>query len=148
MIDLASGFLELHSIGSKKIFAASRKADSQWLCRYPRSLEVKCDHGNEILACDFKEFLKSCGLNTNMMKVKNLQSKAILELAHAAINNHLRFPRTLDAKQIMQDSNTWKHILMSVTFAINSTDHTALNMIPRQLVFGRDMTLNDARVAN
>ena len=91
MIDPATSFLELHSIDNKKSFAASRKVDSQWHCRYPCPLEVMRDHGNEFLGFDFKEFLMSCGLNPNMTTVKNPRSNAILERARAAINNHLRF---------------------------------------------------------
>ena len=46
-----------------------------------------------------------------MITVKNPRSNAILERAHALINSQLSFLRTLDAKQIMQDSDPWETCL-------------------------------------
>ena len=48
----------------------------------------------------------------------------------------------------MQDYNPWENILMSVAFAINSTVHVTAQMTPGQLVFGQDMILHTANVAN
>ena len=87
-------------------------------------------------------------MTMGMMIVKNPRSNAILERVHAVINNHLRFLRTLDPKQMMQDSDPWENILMSVTFAINSAAHATTQMMPGQLVFGRDVILHTKHVAN
>ena len=46
-----------------------------------------------------------------MTTVKNPRHNAILERAHAVINNHLRFLRTLDPNQTMQDSDPWETFL-------------------------------------
>ena len=114
----------------------SRKVESQRICRYPRPLEVINDHGNGFLGYDFKEILCSHGLNPIMMTVKNPRSNAILERVNAVINNHLRFRRTLDTKQTMQDSDPWENILFHLSFAINRAVHPATQMTPRKLFFG------------
>ena len=148
MIDPATGYIELHSISNKKSFTAARKVDAQWLCRYPRPIDVIYDHGSEFLGLEFKELLTSYDIDPHMITVKNPRANAILERVHAVINNHLRFLRTLSPKEIMQDSDPWENILMAISFAINSTVHTTTQMIPGQLVFGRGMILHILHVDN
>ena len=65
MIDPATNFLELHSTPEMKSFRAAPKVDSQWLCLYPRPLNVMFDNGSEFLrnknvrnSSNYMEFLK------------------------------------------------------------------------------------------
>ena len=44
----------------------------------------------------------------NFIHRKNSQANFILERVHVAINNHLRFLRTIDPTQIMQDDDPWE----------------------------------------
>ena len=80
--------------------------------------------------------------------MKNPQANSILERAHAAVSDHLRFLRTIDPKDIMQDDDPWENMLMSASFAINSTIHTASQVTPGQMVFHRGVILHATHVAN
>ena len=148
IIDPATNYLELHSIPDKKTWTISRKFDSQWLCRYPRPLECIFDNGTDFNTKEFKEILRSYGIEPVPTTVKNPRANAILERVHAVINNHLRFLRTEDPKNILNDHDPWENILMATAFALNSTVHSTSQLTPGQMVFQRDMILHTTHVAN
>jgi len=148
MIDPATNFIELHNIPNKRSYTASQKVDAQWLCRYSCPLQCIYDNGNEFLGKEFKELLDSYRIAASLTTIRNPQANAILGYVHTVINNHLRFLRTLDPKEVMPDKDPWEDILQSISWAINSTVHSTTNMTPGQLVFNRDMILHTTHIAN
>jgi hypothetical protein len=66
---------------------------------------------------------------------------SIVEHKHQTLGNLIRSFQLQD-KPYYDPDDPWGGILAAVAFTLRSTSHTTLQVMPGQLVFGRDMVLN------
>lgn len=140
MIDPATGWFEVHAITDKEAKTAAHILDNEWFCRYRRPECCIFDQGNEFTGAEFQETLESYGVKPRPTTVKNPQANSVLERIHQVLGDMVR---TSDL-----DANAWEQVLPSVAFAIRATVSTTKEATPAQLVFGRDMVMNTAFMAN
>lgn len=80
------------------------------------------------------------------ISTRNPQANGILERVHHTIAECLR---SFQLQKLEFDTNDpWTGLLDNVAYSIRSTYHTSLDTTPSELVFGRDMILLVAYIAN
>jgi hypothetical protein len=76
-----------------------------------------------------------------MISTRNPQVNAIVERAHQTLGNLIRSFQLQD-KPYYDLDDPWGGILVAIALVLRSTYHTTLQVMPGQLIFGRDMVLN------
>ena len=77
----------------------------------------------------------------HLTKDEKHQLHAIVKCAHQMLRNLIRSVKLQDNLYLDSD-DPWLGILAAAAFAMCSTYHTTLHVMPGQLIFGRDMILN------
>ncbi|GMF14430.1 unnamed protein product [Phytophthora fragariaefolia] len=129
MIDQATRWLEVGFQPDKDALTTAESFDREWLCRYPRPIQVIHDQGPEFTGDEFQELLRSYGIKAKPITTKNPQANAICERVHLEILNVIRCHEEAD----------WKKVIHYAAFAVRASYHSILNASPGQLVFGQDM---------
>jgi transposase InsO family protein len=62
---------------------------NNWLCRYPRPVQVTFDNGSEFKSF-FKEMCDSLGIKCSPTTLYNPQGNALIERIHQVMGNMLR----------------------------------------------------------
>ena len=149
MIDDATGWPEISQLEEKKSYHLSRKFDAQWLCRYPRPKRVVYDNGGEFVGKEFQELLCSYGVDRVPTTVMNPQSNGIKERIHLTMADMLQTMK-FTVKDDLE--GTWRTevdtILQAVAWAIRTTVNATLKHAPVNLVFNKDMLMNNAVKVN
>jgi transposase InsO family protein len=114
---------------------------NNWLCRYPRPIQVTFDNGSEFKSV-FKEMCDNLGITCRPTTSYNPQGNSIIERIYQVMGNMLR-AFELEERELDPD-DTWNEFLQACDFGIRSTFHTPLQASPGQLLFGRDM-IHDIR---
>jgi transposase InsO family protein len=114
---------------------------NNWLCCYPRSIQVTFDNGSEFKSV-FKEMCDNLGIKYIPTTSYNPQGNSIIERKHKVMGNILR-AFELKERDLDQD-DPWNEVLHACAFGIMSTFHTTLQASPGQIVFGRDV-IHDIR---
>ena len=109
--------------------------DKNWLCRYPRPLQVIHDNGSEFIGQEFQEMLHSYGITIKPTSVKNPQANSMIERVHLSMGDKLR-ATTFKGEDWVTDVD---QELQSIAWAIRSTINSSTDHTPGQLVFGTDM---------
>jgi len=81
------------------------------------------------------------GTKRKVISTRNPQVNAIIKHAHQTLG-YLISSFELQDKPYYDQDYPWGGILAAIAFALPSTYHTTLQVMPGQLVFGRDMILN------
>jgi hypothetical protein len=81
------------------------------------------------------------GIKQKVILTQNPQANAIIECAHQTLGNLIRSFQLQD-KPYYDPDDPWGGILAAVAFDLRSTYDTTLQVMPGQLIFGRDMVLN------
>lgn len=111
--------------------------------------KVICDNGGESVGKEFQELLRSYTVEQVRTTVMNPQSNGIKERMHLTMANMLR-----TIKFTMKDDleGTWRTevdaILQAVAWVLRSTVGTTLRHTPANLVFNKDMILNNTVKVN
>ncbi|KAJ0391230.1 hypothetical protein P43SY_008411 [Pythium insidiosum] len=79
MIDHATRWLEIGIQPDKRSVTTAECFDREWLCRYPRPLQVIHDLGTEFTSREFQEMLESYAIKSKPTTAKNPQANAICE---------------------------------------------------------------------
>jgi hypothetical protein len=74
-------------------------------------------------------------------KKSDLNTKSASEHTHQMMGNLIRSSQLQD-KPYYDLDDPWGGIFMALACALRSTNHMTLQVMPGQLVFGRDMILN------
>ncbi|KAG6611400.1 Pol Polyprotein [Phytophthora cinnamomi] len=138
IIDQATRWLEVGVQPDKESLTSAESFDREWLCRYPRPLQVVHDKGSEFTGEEFQELLRSYGIKAKPITTKNPQANAICERVHLEILNVIRCHEGAD----------WKKVIHYAAFAIRASYHSILNASPGQLIFGQDMISRKLYEAN
>ena len=144
MVDDATGWPEITQLNEKTAYHLAKKFNAQWLCRYPRPTRVICDNGGEFMGKEFQELLRSYAVEQVPTTVLNPQSNGIKERIHLTMADMLR-----TVKFTVKDDRegTWQTeidtILQAVAWALRSTVGTTVKHAPSNLVFNKDMILNN-----
>ena len=144
-IDEATTWPEIVRIKEKSSLNISRKFDRAWLCRYPRPTRITFDNGGEFLGKEFQELIKSHGITGNNTTVKNPQVNARHERIHQTMAECLRTYETIksdDADDVIDE------MLQATALAMRSTARGLTKYSAGQLVFGRDMVVDEPTIAN
>jgi transposase InsO family protein len=64
--------------------------DINWLCQYPRPIEVGYDNGKEFIRNEFQELLVSYDITPKPTTVKNPTAQALVERLHLTLGDQLR----------------------------------------------------------
>ena len=99
--------------------------DKNWLCRYPRPLQVIHDNGSEFIGQEFQEMLHSYGITIKPTSVKNPQANSMIERVHLSMGDKLR-ATTFEGEDWFTDvDQELQPIAWAIHSTINSsTDHT------------------------
>jgi len=144
MVDDATGWPEITQLDEKTAYHMAKKFDAQWLCRYPRPKQVICDNGGEFIGREFQELLRSYAVKAVPTTVLNPQSNGIKERMHLTMADMLR-----TVKFTVKDDleGTWRMeidtILQAVAWALRATVGPTWKHAPANLVFNKDMILNN-----
>jgi hypothetical protein len=76
-----------------------------------------------------------------MISTQNPQVNVIIEHVHQTLGNLIRSFQLQD-KPYYDLDDPWGGILVAIALVLRSTYHTTLQVMPGQLIFGRDMVLN------
>jgi hypothetical protein len=109
---------------------------NNWLCRYPRPIQVAAVNGSNFKSV-FKKMCDNLGIKCRPTTSYNLQGNTIIDRINQVMGNMLR---AFELEEIDLDPNDpWNEFLQACAFAIRNTYHTTLQNSPGQLAFGRDM---------
>jgi hypothetical protein len=81
------------------------------------------------------------GIKRKVISTQNLQVNAIIKHAHQMLGNLISCFQLQD-KPYYDPDDPWGGILMAIAFALRSMYQMTLQVMPGQLIFGRDMVLN------
>ena len=144
MVDKATNWPEIASATNKESAHVSTLFDKNWLCRYPRPVRVIHDNGGEFTGFEFQELCSSYGVKAVPTTVKNPRSNSAAERMHLTAGDMLR-------TMIFSGENWQVEVdiaLQSVAWALRSTLSTMSGYSPGQLVFSRDMIMQNAVTAD
>ena len=144
IIDIATRWVELCPIASKRSEDIALLVDQQWFCRYPRPRAAIFDNGSEF-SSEFLDLLSSYGVTPKPTTIKNPQANAFVERIHHVIAASIR---SLQLDQRPFDDTTINAVLQGVAYGLRATYHSSLHASPGQIVFGRDMIINATYLAN
>ena len=80
-------------------------------------------------------------IKRKIISMQNPQANAIVKRTHQMLGNLIRSFKLQDNLYLDSD-DLWSGILAAASFAMCSTYHATLHVMPGQLIFGRDMILN------
>ena len=86
------------------------------------------------------------GIKTKPCTVWNPQANSILVLIHQVLSECIKIYEL--EKYYLDEQDPWAGILSAAAFAICSTYHTTLKVMPGQLVFGQEMIFNIKYIAD
>jgi transposase InsO family protein len=135
-IDSATSWSEIVEITDKRSQTVMDAFHNNWLCRYPRPIQVNFDNGSEFKSV-FKEMCDNLRIKCSPTTYYNPQGNSVIERIHQVMGNMLR-AFELEDRELYPD-DPWNEFLQACAFAIMNTFHTTLQASPGQLVFGRDM---------
>ena len=138
IIDQATRWIEVGVQPDKNSLTTAEKFDREWICRYPRPVQVIHDLGAEFTGDEFKERLQSNGIKSKPITAKNPQANEICDSVHMELLNVVRCHDNID----------WKKALHNAAFAVRASYHSILNASPGQLIFGQDMITRKLYEAN
>ena len=144
IIDTATRWIKLIPYDDKRSKSIALLFDRKWLCRYPRPFAVIFDNGTEF-STKFTKLLESYSILARPSTVKNPQTNSIVERVHQVIGDAIR-SMNLPSRHL--DKTSPAAILSAVAWGIRSTFHSVLCASPGQVVFGRNIVINAAYVAN
>ena len=142
IIDTCTMLCEVIQIENKSANHIVQKLEQSWLARYPRPSKCVHNQGPEFKAAAFQLYLASLRVKPTLTTVKNPQSNAICERMHKMVKDMLHVylldnpPQ--DVGTAIEIVNT---VLVAVQKALRTYVHQALGILPRALVFHRDMLL-------
>ena len=147
--DDATSWPEIEYIEEKSAKYIARKFDGSWLCRYPRPKTVIYDNGGEFTGAEFQELLASYGIKRQPTTVMNPQSNGVKERMHLTMADMLR-SMTFEVDD--ESERAWRNeaqiALQAVTWALRSTVNASTKVSPANMVFKRNMVLNQAVKVN
>jgi hypothetical protein len=115
--------------------------NNNWLCRYPRPIQVTFFNGSEFKSV-LKEMCDNFGIKCRPTTSYNPQGNSIIEWIHQVMGNMLR---NFELEEREHDpDDPWNEFLQACAFGIMSAFHTTLQASPGQLVFGTNM-IHDIR---
>ena len=123
----------------------SKLFNKQWLCCYPRPVEINYDNGSEFKLY-FRELCDSYSIKRKPTTVKNPRANAVLERVHGVFGDMMR-TAGLDMSETVNDEMV-DSFIDAAAWAICSTHHTVLGMLPGAAVFGRDMLFDIPHLAD
>ena len=142
MIDPVTGWFKIKQYDDKKSITVANIVKQEWLARYPRPYLITLDWRSEFIGQDFHYMcINDYGIKRKIISTQNPQSNAIVEHVHQMLRNLIRSFELQDNPYLDSD-DLWSGILAAAAFAMCSTYHTTLHVMPGQLIFGRDMILN------
>ena len=89
MIDLAIGWIEIHTVPSARADLVSNQVKLSWLTRYPLPNKVTIERGNEFLNKFQEMMINEYVITIEPTTYRNSQANAILERVHQTIGNIL-----------------------------------------------------------
>jgi hypothetical protein len=103
---------------------------------------VTLDCSSKFIEQDFHDICANdYGIKRKVIWTQNPQANAIIEHAQQTLRNLIRSFQ-LEDKPYYDLDDPWVGILVAVACALRSTYHMTLQMMPGQLIFGRDIVLN------
>ena len=88
MIDLATGWFEIHQYDDKRSITVANIVEQQWLSRYPWPVKITFDQGAEFMGQDFRDMMKNdYGIKNKPITTRNPQANAIVERVHQTIGS-------------------------------------------------------------
>ena len=96
IIDQATRWLEVGVQLDQNILTTAESFDCEWICRYPRPVQVIHDLGAEFTGEEFQELLQSYGIKSKPITAKNPQANSICERVHMELLNDVRCHDNID----------------------------------------------------
>ena len=139
MIDPVTGWFEIKQYDDKKSITVANIVKQEWLARYHRPYLITLDRGSEFIGQDFRDMcVNDYSIKRKIISTQNPQANAIVEHVHKMLGNLIWSFELQDNPYIDMD-DPWLGTLAAASFAMCSTYHTTLYVMPGQLIFGRDM---------
>ena len=115
------------------------------MCRYSFPVKIVYDNGSEFKLY-FRELCDSYSIKRKPTTVKNPRANAVLERVHGVFGNMMQ-TAGLDMSETVNDEMV-DLFIDAAAWAICSTHHTVLGMLPGAAVFGRDMLFDIPHLAD
>jgi hypothetical protein len=142
-IDMASNLVKLIRTDNKTAKHIRDKITQSWLCRYPRPVQCLHDKGGKFIGWNFQWLLEIFSIKDVCSTSKNLQSNAICERMHQAVNNVLRtLVNTIPPHNMTQARDIIDDALATTMHAMQTTVATTLGSTLGGLACAQDMFLN------
>ena len=90
ILDIGSNWIKMHPITNKQSPNIAQIFNNEWLCQYPRPIEVTYDTRGKFSGIDFQERLQSYGIVQKPTTIKNPQANGFVKRIHLTIGDHLR----------------------------------------------------------
>ena len=129
MVVYATRWLEVGIQPDKSSLNTAESFDRKWICRYLRPVKVIHDQGTDFMGEEFQEMLRSYGIQSKPITIKNPQANAICERVHLEILNVIRCYDGIDCKKTIHYA----------AFAEKASYRSIFNASPGQLIFGQYM---------
>ena len=146
ILDPITRWIEIVEIPKRDSETVALAFDRAWLSRYPRPRRCLHDKGPEFTGTEFEELISTYNIKCKQISTKIPQANGILEIAHDTLKECLKTFQLQNHEFDLLDP--WSGLLANVAYAIRSMYHTSLDATPSELVFGRDMILPVAYIAN
>jgi transposase InsO family protein len=88
-MDPATSWPEICEITDKRSQTVMDAFQNNWLCRYPRPIQVTFDNGSEFKSA-FKEMCDNLGIKCRPTTSHNPQGNSVIERIHQVMGNILR----------------------------------------------------------
>lgn len=99
--------------------------------RYPKPRKVIVD--NSFDNKEFREILESYGVKLSITSPRNPQSNSVVEIMQFAFHNKIRCTGAKD----------WHKCLPAISRSIRSSYHNSIATTPGEMIYGRNMVLNE-----
>ena len=92
MIDPVTGCFEMENQGDKRAIYIENLAETTWVYRYPRPVEIRYDQGSEFIGHEFRksQIEIEYGINDKPSTSRNPMSNMVLERIHQVLGNLMR----------------------------------------------------------
>ena len=145
MMDEATGWPEIAPIKEKSAKNVAKNFERAWLCRYPRPARITFDNGGEFLGAEFQKMITSHGIKPVPTTIKNPQANGRHERIHQTMAECIRTFGDIESEN---SDDVIDQIAQATAWALRSTPRGQTKYSAGQLVFGRDMVVDEPTIAN
>ena len=124
MIDLATGWIEIHTAPSARHGRILNQVELAWVTCYSLPNKVMVDRGNEFIAKFRQKIIDGHSMKVGPISSRSSQANTILERVHQIIGNTQHTIK--EQNTLLDDKKSQDGILASNMFALRATVHTTM----------------------